>query len=92
MKWMCHQSCLQVMVIRCHSCRVQELQEVGASQNPKLKELQDRLGKALVELQASKEEDGIVVSRQHKDGSAFKSGRISNGDILAKVDGTAIGQ
>lgn len=71
---------------------MQELQEVGAQQNPKMKELRDRLGRALVELQAAKEEDGVVVSKQHKDGSAFRSGQISNGDIIARVDETVIGQ
>jgi hypothetical protein len=71
---------------------LQELQEVGAQQNPKMKELRDRLGKALVELQAAKEEDGVVVSRLHKDGSAFHSGQVSNGDIISRVDETPVGQ
>jgi C-terminal processing protease CtpA/Prc len=70
---------------------LQELIEVGAQQNPELKELRDRLGKARIHLQAAKEEDGVVVSRLHVDGAAYKSGRISNGDIISKVDGVTIG-
>jgi len=73
-------------------CYLQELQEVGAVQNPALQELHHRLGKARVELQAAKEEDGVVVSRQHIHGAAFKSGRISNGDIICKVDGIPVGE
>ena len=65
---------------------------MGASQNPALKELHHRLGQARVELQAAKEEDGVVVSRQHVEGAAFKSGRISNGDIISKVDGVSVGE
>jgi len=68
------------------------LQEVGALQNPALKELRDRLGKALIELQASKDEDGVVVARQHVDGAAFKSQKISHGDIILKVDGVPVGK
>ena len=40
----------------------------------------------------AKEEDAAVVSRLHVEGAAFKSGRISNGDIICKVDGIPIGQ
>ena len=65
---------------------------MGAVQNPALQELNHRLGKARVELQAAKEEDGVVVSRQHIHGAAFKSGRISNGDIICKVDGIPVGE
>ena len=31
------------------------------------------------------------MSRQHLQGAAFRSGRICNGDIVAKVDGIPIG-
>ena len=68
-----------------------ELQVVGATQSPELRDLNERLGKALVEQQAAKEENSVVVSRQHVQGAAFRSGRICNGDIVAKVDGIPIG-
>ena len=73
-----------------HDCSG-ELQVVGATQSPELRDLNERLGKALVEQQAAKEENSVVVSRQHVQGAAFRSGRICNGDIVAKVDGIPIG-
>ena len=88
-----HPQCQSHVVPPCPCiCLLQELQEVGASQNPALTELHHRLGKARVELQAAKEEDGVVVSRQHVEGAAFKSGRIRNGDIICKVDGVPVGE
>mmetsp|Transcript_21664 Transcript_21664/g.71676 ORF Transcript_21664/g.71676 Transcript_21664/m.71676 type:complete len:179 (-) Transcript_21664:48-584(-) len=69
----------------------QEMQEIGASNDPDVDNLRKQLGQAMVELEASREDDAIVVEDVIEDGPAHRSNKFSVGDRVLQVDGTPVG-
>ena len=58
----------------------QEMQEIGASNDPDVDNLRKQLGQAMVELEASRENDAIVVEDVIEDGPAHRSNKFSVGE------------